>query len=90
MFKPGRAYPAAAGRRRSHRSRVSRLVTSRARTTASQLLPAASASFRHGGARCGRGDRTAGLAQQMTYCLRHAGPHNDGETGRAALYELAV
>jgi hypothetical protein len=92
MFEPGRAYRrhgwVVAGRSLTS---VERSVTVACLGDALALLPAGlPASFDTGELAAAAGiDRR--LAQQMTYCLRHAGAlATTGKRGRAALYELAV
>jgi len=92
MFRPGRAYRrrgwVVAGRSLSS---VEGSVTVSCLADALALLPAGlPASFDTGELAAAAGiDRR--LAQQMTYCLRHAGGlATTGKRGRAALYELAV
>jgi hypothetical protein len=92
MFKPGRAYRrrgwVVAGRSLTS---VDGSVTVASLNDALALLPAGlPASFDTGELATAAGiDRR--LAQQMTYCLRHAGAlATTGKRGRAALYQLAL
>jgi hypothetical protein len=92
MFRPGRAYRrrgwVVAGRSLTS---VEGSVTVACLADALALLPAGlPTSFDTGELAAAAGiDRR--LAQQMTYCLRHAGAlATTGKRGRAALYELAV
>jgi hypothetical protein len=92
MFKPGRAYRrrgwVVAGRSLTS---VDGSVTVACLNDALALLPAGlPASFDTGELAAAAGiDRR--LAQQMTYCLRHAGAlATTGKRGRAALYQLAL
>jgi hypothetical protein len=92
MFRPGRAYRrrgwVVAGRSLTN---VEGSVTVACLADALALLPAGlPTSFDTGELAAAAGiDRR--LAQQMTYCLRHAGAlATTGKRGRAALYELAV